>query len=134
MALDTLTQCEKCWRAVIASSDKRYEKLIAGSPDAKNEMDLMRAFVVKIGQFVQNSHKMNENGAKWKQLADRAKAERRTLCKIMDGQALFTGLFHMFAATYKAIRDSLQLSSMESGKEDVSQAEEKQMPKERQKL
>jgi hypothetical protein len=30
----------------------------------------------------------------------------------------------MYAATYKEMRDSLQPSSMESGQEDVSQAEQ----------
>jgi hypothetical protein len=58
---------------------------------------------------------MNENSAKWKQLADRAEADRHTPCKFVDGQALLTGLFHMYAATYKEMRDSLQPSSKESG-------------------
>jgi hypothetical protein len=56
-------------------------------------------------------------------LTDRAEANRHTLCKFIDGQALFTDLFHMYAAVCKEMRDSLQLSSEELGQEDVSQAE-----------
>jgi hypothetical protein len=67
---------------------------------------------------------VNGNDARWKQPADRAEADMRTLCKFLDGQALFTGLFHMYAATDKEMRGSLQPSSTESGQKDVSQAEQ----------
>jgi hypothetical protein len=67
---------------------------------------------------------MNGNGAKIKHLADRSEADTRNICKILDGQALFTGFFHMSAATHKDTKDSLQPSSMEWGQEDVSQAEQ----------
>jgi hypothetical protein len=46
-------------------------------------------------------------------LADRAEADRHILCKFLDAQALFTGLVHMYAATYKGMMHSLQPSSME---------------------
>jgi hypothetical protein len=46
------------------------------------------------------------------------------LCKFMDGQVIFIGLFHMYAATYKKMGDSLQSSSMESGQEDALKAEQ----------
>jgi hypothetical protein len=107
MALVTLTQCETRWRALLASFDKRYEKLTSDHPDPKKEMDLVRASILQIGQLVQNSPQVNGNGTKWKQLADRAEADRHTLCKFLDGQALFTGLFHMYAATCKGMKDSL---------------------------
>jgi hypothetical protein len=76
-----------------------------------------------MSQFVQNSPKVNGNGTKWKQLMDRAEANRHTLCKFIDAQALFTGLFHMYAAVCKEMRDSLQLSIEESGQEGVLQVE-----------
>jgi hypothetical protein len=76
---------------------------------------------------------VNRNSTKWKQLVDRAEVDRHTLCKFLDGQVLLTSLFHMYAAAYKELRDSLQLSSKESGQEDVSQAEENKC-QERQKL
>jgi hypothetical protein len=53
---------------VLASFRERYEKLIANHLDAKKEMDLVGASMVQIGQLVQNSPKVNGNGAKWKQL------------------------------------------------------------------
>jgi hypothetical protein len=98
---------------VLASVGERYEKLIADDPDAKKEMDLVRASMVQTGQHVQISPKVNGNGAKWKQMADRAEADMHTLCKFIHGRALFTGLFNIYAATCKEMMDSLQPSSME---------------------
>jgi hypothetical protein len=48
--------------------------------------------------------------------ADRAEADMHTSCKFLDEQALFTGLFHMYAATNKELRDSHQHSSKEIAK------------------
>jgi hypothetical protein len=136
MALAVLKQCEARWRAVLASFDKRYEKLIADHPDAKKEMDLVRVSIVRTGQLVQNSPKVNGNGPKWKQLADKAEADRQNLCKFLDGQALFTGVFLTYVATYMQMRGSIQPSSKKSGHEDASQAQKKkkQTPKDRQTL
>jgi hypothetical protein len=92
------------------------------------------ASIVQIGQPVQNSPKVNGNGAKWKQLANRAEADRHTLCKFLDGQGLFTGICHIYAATYKEMRDGLQPSSIESGQEDVLQAEQNKCRKGERKL
>jgi hypothetical protein len=87
-------------------------------------MNLVGVSIVQIGQLVQNSPKVNGNGAKWKQLADRGET-----CKFLDGQALFTGLFDMYEATYKEMRNSLQPSSIEQGQEDVSQTEQNKLRK-----
>jgi hypothetical protein len=84
MALATLTQCETRWQDVLASFNDINEKLTAAHPDAKKEVDLVRASIVQIGQPVQNSPKVTGNGAKWKQLTDRAEADRHTLCKFLD--------------------------------------------------
>jgi hypothetical protein len=59
-------------------------------------MDLVGASVLQIGQLVENTTKVTGNGAKWKQLADSAEADRHTLCNFLDEQKLFTGLFHMY--------------------------------------
>jgi hypothetical protein len=48
------------------------KKLTANNPDAKKEMDLVRASVVQIGQLILNSPKVNGNDAKCKQIVDRA--------------------------------------------------------------
>jgi hypothetical protein len=55
MTLATLMQCETLWRAVLTSFHERYEKLRVDHPDAKKEMDLVRASVVQREQLVQNS-------------------------------------------------------------------------------
>jgi hypothetical protein len=124
MTLATLTQCETRWILVLTSFGERWEKLIADHPDAKEEMDLLRVSVVWIEKLLQNSPKVNGNGAKWKQLADRAEASRHTICKFLDGQALFTGLIYMYTAPCKEMTTSLQPSSKELGQEDSSQAEQ----------
>jgi hypothetical protein len=81
--------------------------------------------IVQIRKLVQNSPKVSGNGAKGKQLAERADADKHTLYMFLDGQALFTGLFHMYATTYKELRGILQRSSEESREEDAAQAEQK---------
>jgi hypothetical protein len=68
--------------------------------------------------------KANGNGAKCRQHADKPQADRYTFCKLLDGQALFADLFHMYAATYKKMRYGLQPSSMESRQENASQAKQ----------
>jgi hypothetical protein len=50
---------------VLALFDERYEKLIADHPDAKKEMDLVRACIVQIGQLVQNS---NQGELQWRRV------------------------------------------------------------------
>jgi hypothetical protein len=64
---------------MLTTFHERYEKLMSDHQAAK-KMELVRPSVDQIGQPVQNSHKMNGNGAKWKQLADTAEADRRTFC------------------------------------------------------
>jgi hypothetical protein len=86
MAPPTLTQCGTRWRAMLPSLGKTYETLTADHPDAKKQMDLVRASVVKIGQRVRNSPKMNSSGFRLKQLADRTEADRHTLSKFLNGQ------------------------------------------------
>jgi hypothetical protein len=76
---------------MLALFDERDEKLIVDHPDAKKERDLMQASIVQMGQIFQNYPKVNGNGAKWKQLADKAEADRHTHCKFLDGQAIFIG-------------------------------------------
>jgi hypothetical protein len=119
MALCKLTQCETRWWVALTSFDERYGKVIADCLDVKKEVDLVQASIVQIGQLVQNLPKVNGNGAKWKQLVDRAEADRHTFCKFLNGQMLYTSLFHTYAGAYREMRDSLGL-----GQEDASQAEQ----------
>jgi hypothetical protein len=72
---------------------------------------------------------VNGNGTEWKQLSNRAEADRHNHHKFLDGHVLFTGIFHMYAATYKEMRDSFQWSSKESGEQVASQAEKNKLRK-----
>jgi hypothetical protein len=93
-------------------------------------MDLVRASIVQIGYLAQNSSEVNGNSVEWKQLADSAEEDRHTLCKFLEGQSIFTGLFNIYAETCKEMRDSIQPSSKESGTGRCSASRTKQMPKE----
>jgi hypothetical protein len=124
MALSGLMQCETRWHAVLASFDEQYEVLMVDHADARKEIDSVRAAIVQIGQLVQKSPKMNGNGAKWKELANRAEAVSNAPCKHMGGKALFAGLLHLYAAVCKEMWGSLQLNSMESGQDGTRQPEQ----------
>jgi hypothetical protein len=86
-------------------------------------VDLVRDSIVKVGQPVPNSPKVNDSDAKWKQLTDRAEAVRHTLCKLLDAQAPLTGLSHVYAATHKEMRDSLQPRRKTFRKQNKTSAE-----------
>jgi hypothetical protein len=91
VVLSGLIQWETRWEVVLALFDEQYEVIMADHADTRKEIGLVRAAVVQMGQLVQKSPKMNGNGAKWKELADRAETERNALCKYMGGQVLFAG-------------------------------------------
>jgi hypothetical protein len=59
-------------------------------------MDLVRVSTATIGQLAQNSPKVNRHGAKLKITSG------CYVCEFLDEEALFTGLFHVHAATRKA--------------------------------
>jgi hypothetical protein len=86
------TACEALWKEVLASFARQQEELIADHPDAKEEIELVHTALVTIGQLVQTPPRVIGNGSVWKQLADRAEAEREVVCKHLDGKALFTGI------------------------------------------
>jgi hypothetical protein len=98
---------------MLVSFIQRYEKLIADHPDAETKMDLMRAFVVQIGQLVQNSSRMNG-------IVPGGNNKRTEL----KPKGIPSASFWMdrryipayFTATYKKMRDSLQPSRKESGR------------------
>lgn len=117
----------RLWQAVLTLFDERCEKLTVDHPDAKMEMDLVQTYIVQIGQLVQNSPKVNGNGAKHKQPVDRAEPDRWTFCKFLDGQVLF----HMYTAAYAETegQSSTEQEGVRTGRCFTSRT--KQMPKER---
>jgi hypothetical protein len=103
------------WQAVLALFDERDEKSIADHPDAKKQQDLVQAFIVQVGQLVQNSPKGNGNGAMCKQLADSSSSSSSW----MDKPYLLA--YFTCMQTYREMGDRLQPSNMELGQEDASQ-------------
>jgi hypothetical protein len=101
------TACETRWKEVLASFASQEEELLAAHPDAKEEIELVHTALVPIGQLVQASPRVNGNGVVWKQLADRAEAERGVLCRHLDGKALFTAILRLYALTHREMEDSL---------------------------
>jgi hypothetical protein len=72
-------QCEKRWRAVLASFDKQHKTLTANNPNATEEMNVIRTRLVKIGRLIETSPQQNGNGAAWKRLVDKAENEKSVL-------------------------------------------------------
>jgi hypothetical protein len=66
---------------------------------------------------------MNDNGAKWKQLANMAEAEKNILLKHLNGQALFTGMRRLYAALHMEMKGSLQLSGKKVGQHHIRHKE-----------
>jgi hypothetical protein len=58
------------------------------------EINFVRAELVKIGQLIQASPPQNGNGVTLKRLVDKAENEKNVLCKHLDGKALFTEMMH----------------------------------------
>jgi hypothetical protein len=85
-----------------------------------------------VRQIFQNYPKVNGNGAKWKQLVDRAEADRHTLCKFLDGQVISANLIRMQQLTGKW-ETAFNQAAWNWDKKMLCK-QKKQMPKERQKL
>jgi hypothetical protein len=77
---------------------------------------------------------VNNNGAEWKQLVDRAEAERHILRKFLDGQALITGLFRLYAVIHKEMTGQVSTDQQGIGTAKCLPSRSKYTPKERQTL
>jgi hypothetical protein len=53
----------------------------------------------------------------WKQLADRAEAEKGALYKHYEGKALYTGLLHLYAEIHQETNETLLWEEAKSNKE-----------------
>jgi hypothetical protein len=111
---------------VLTSFNSQADELLSAHPDAREEIELVHTALVTIGQQVQAAPRVNGNSGVWKQLADRAEAERRVLCKHLDGKALFTGMLRLYALTHREMRDSLlNTSKWEPGQDNEGFREQK---------
>jgi hypothetical protein len=75
------TACEVRWKEVLASfaREEEEEELRTEYPDAREDIYLIQSALVTIGQLVRASPRENGNGVAWKNLADKAEAERVVL-------------------------------------------------------
>jgi hypothetical protein len=97
------TACETRWKAIVTSFEKNHEELTARNPDCREEIGLLRNGLCTIGQLIHTSPSVNGNGALWKELINRAEAERTVLCTHLDGKALFTAILRLYAAIHRNI-------------------------------
>jgi hypothetical protein len=54
-------------------------------PDSLEEIRLIQACLITIGQLINNSPRNDGNGTMWREITTRAEAERAVLCKHFEG-------------------------------------------------
>jgi hypothetical protein len=86
-------------------------------PDSLEEIKLIQAGLITIGQLINKSPRNNGNGTTWKEITARAEAERTVLCKHLEGKALYSTLLRLYATTHKELRESLQPEREEPSEE-----------------
>jgi hypothetical protein len=123
MSLAPVTKCKLEWLVLLTVFDEEYETLIVVHPEAKMEIDLVVATLVKISQFLRNSSEANVSGEKLEQLTHDVQREMKILCHHTDGREMFTALFRLFAAVYTEMRNSLQANDMEANQQAAMQPE-----------
>jgi hypothetical protein len=106
------TACETRWTNILASFERHRDAIIAGHPDAKEEIGLVHAALIAIVRLVRTSPSVNGNGAVWMKLADKA-----VLCKHYEGKALHAGLQHLYAEVHREINETLLLEHAKSNEE-----------------
>jgi hypothetical protein len=105
--MEGLTACEARWKEVLTSFNSQADELLAAHPDPREVIEMVHPALVTIRQLVHAAPRVNGNSEVWMQLADRAEAEKRVLCKHLEGKYLFTGMLRLHALTHREMRDSL---------------------------
>jgi hypothetical protein len=123
MSLAPLSKYKLQWLVLLTVFEEKYEMLIAVHPEAKMEIDLVVATLVKISQLLSNSSEANVSGEKLEQLTHHAQTEMEFLHNHMDGKEMYTALLCMFSLVHKEMRDSLQANDMEANQEAAMQPE-----------
>jgi hypothetical protein len=101
-------------------------------PDCLEEIRLIQAGLITIGQLINSSPCNNGNGTMWREITTRAETERAVLCKHLEGKALYSALLRLYATTHKELRDSLQPEREEPFEEFREQRRRKRNPSEEQ--
>jgi hypothetical protein len=81
------TACEKRWAEILASFQRYLDNLTGKNPEFIEDIKVLLAGLLTIGQVIQSSPRVNGNGAVWKGIITRDKAERAVLCKAPGGDS-----------------------------------------------
>jgi hypothetical protein len=122
------TACEKRWAEILESFQRNLDDLIRKNPESVEDIKLLQARLVTIGQIIQSSPRVNGNGAVWKATITKAEAESAVLCKHLEGKALFAGMTRLYAATHAELSSTLKTEEEESPGEFREQRRRKRNP------
>jgi hypothetical protein len=81
--------------------------LLTQHPTCVEDIKLIQAGLITIGQLINDSPRGNGNSTAWKEITTRAEAERAVLYKHLEGKALFAAILRLYATTHTELRGSL---------------------------
>jgi hypothetical protein len=79
--------CETRWTKILASFERHHDTLITAHTDPNEEIGSVHTALVRTSPRVQ--------------LADRSEVEKAVLCKHYEGNALFTGILHLYTDIHR---------------------------------
>jgi hypothetical protein len=94
------TAREKRWAGILASFQRNLDNLAEKHPESIEDIKTLHAGLITIGQLIHSSPCVNGNGEEWKSIITQSEEERIVLCEHLEGQALFSGLLRLYAATH----------------------------------
>jgi hypothetical protein len=68
------TACGKRWADILASFDRNLGDLVSQHPTCVEEIKLIQAGLITIGQLINDSPRGNGKGSAWKEIITRAEA------------------------------------------------------------
>jgi hypothetical protein len=101
------TACGKRWADILSSFERNLGDLVTLHPACVEEIRLIQAGLITIGQLINDSPRANGNSTAWKEITTRAEAERAVLCKHLEGKALFAAILRLYATTHTELRGAL---------------------------
>jgi hypothetical protein len=102
------TACEKWWAETLASFERNMLNLTEKHPECIEDIKLLHAGLLTIRQLIHASPRVNGNGAEWKGIITKTEEEKAVLCKHLEGQALFSGMLCLYAATHRDLMNTLK--------------------------
>jgi hypothetical protein len=102
---------------ILASFERHRDAIIAGHPDANEEIGLVHTALITLVQLARTSPSINGNCVVWMKLADKAEAEKLALCKYSEVKALCAGLHHLYAEVHQEMNETLLLKHANSNDE-----------------